>query len=985
MGKRFLSTLSFCTFFALVFFCTNDAFAQATSFDIYGYRANEGGGGALDVKWTKGNLGNTWAEGEWVAYKLVLSNVQTNYPNFAGLPDLRLSFDFTNKGNRFIDLIRGIQVSTSDLNDSEGWPNDAGAALPLTTRGEIEEAQNDIGNAGDLENVWSAFDLLRTAAPVSFGSQISSLVNRDLAGNDGTPADERHTFTVPVASLLEAGIPATANTIVVYFQLHESRSFIWFNSLQSGYDQFPSDDWGGYLYSIAAYAADSRPIPIPERLPGAVSGLKWHDEDGNGLIDGSEQTLSGWRIHVFGSLEGIDFETNTLTDEFGNYSFPNLTSNVIWEIREDAQRFDPAVTGWMQSYPLNGTVVGVGTGVDFGVVDGLAAAGWNVALTIDVQEQGDMNFGNYLCELAITCPPDATVDCNLSTAPSNTGFPTVVSNCTPGEPSYTDVVTEGDCDIDGYLYQIERTWTVTDDVGNTETCVQIITVVDTTPPVITGVGADGSIECPAEPVFSEPTASDDCSIPTLTFNDVVTPGDCPQEYSVTRTWTATDDCGNTSTASQTIEVFDNTPPVISGVGADGSIECPAEPVFSDPTATDACGPASLTFADVVTPGDCPQEYSVTRTWTATDDCGNTSTASQTIDVFDNTPPVISGVGDDHSVECPGEPVFSEPTATDACGPASLTFADVDTPGDCPQEYSVTRTWTATDDCGNSSTASQTINVVDTTPPEITCPDDATYECDNVGEFGMATAIDACDPDPAIDFSDVVLNETCPLQIQRTWTATDACGNSSSCMQQIIINDLSPPVISGVGADGFVECPAEPVFSDPTATDACDENPSLTFEDVVTPGDCPQEYSVTRTWTATDWCENSSTASQTINVVDNTPPVISGVGDDGSVECPAEPVFSDPTATDACDENPSLAFEDVVTPGDCPQEYSVTRTWTATDDCGNSSTASQTINVVDNTPPVISGVGDGGTIECPGEPTFSEPTATDACGPCCYPG
>jgi hypothetical protein len=110
---------------------------------------------------------------------------------------------------------------------------------------------------------------------------------------------------------------------------------------------------------------------------------------------------------------------------------------------------------------------------------------------------------------------------------------------------------------------------------------------------------------------------------------------------VTRTWTATDDCGNTSTASQTINDDDNIAPVISALPGPSTIECPATPSFATPTATDACDTSVIpTFADVTTPGSCPQEYSVTRTWTATDDCGNSSTASQTISVTDDTAPVI---------------------------------------------------------------------------------------------------------------------------------------------------------------------------------------------------------------------------------------------------------------------------------------------------------------------------------------------------------
>ena len=44
--------------------------------------------------------------------------------------------------------------------------------------------------------------------------------------------------------------------------------------------------------------------------------------------------------------------------------------------------------------------------------------------------------------------------------------------------------------------------------------------------------------------------------------------------------------------------------------------------------------------------------SITRTWTATDCAGNTSTTSQTITVEDNVAPVIDGVGEDFHCRVP---------------------------------------------------------------------------------------------------------------------------------------------------------------------------------------------------------------------------------------------------------------------------------------------------------------------------------------------
>ena len=103
--------------------------------------------------------------------------------------------------------------------------------------------------------------------------------------------------------------------------------------------------------------------------------------------------------------------------------------------------------------------------------------------------------------------------------------------------------------------------------------------------MITGVGAGGNIVCPAVPVFSTPTATDACGTATITFTDDKTAGSCANAYTITRTFTAVDGCGNSATATESFNVTDNTPPVITGVGAGGNIVCPAVPVSSTPTAT----------------------------------------------------------------------------------------------------------------------------------------------------------------------------------------------------------------------------------------------------------------------------------------------------------------------------------------------------------------------------------------------------------------
>jgi large repetitive protein len=145
-----------------------------------------------------------------------------------------------------------------------------------------------------------------------------------------------------------------------------------------------------------------------------------------------------------------------------------------------------------------------------------------------------------------------------------------------------------------------------------------------------------------------------------------------------------------------------------------------------------CG-YSVTYADVAD-GDCP--VVVTRTFTATDECGNTGTAVQVITIGDTTDPVVTLDEDQINLEAcdalAGLTDFSE-TAVDitdnlaAYGVSvdedcdfTVTYADV-ADGDCP--VVVTRTFTATDECGNTGTAIQVITIDDTTAPVVTLDED----------------------------------------------------------------------------------------------------------------------------------------------------------------------------------------------------------------------------------------------------------------------
>ena len=168
------------------------------------------------------------------------------------------------------------------------------------------------------------------------------------------------------------------------------------------------------------------------------------------------------------------------------------------------------------------------------------------------------------------------------------------------------------------------------------------------------------------------------------------------------------------------------------------------------TATDDCGMTTVTFADASAPGACAAEYVITRTWTAEDECGLTTSCVQVITVDDSTPPVVVCPANT-AVECNDDITSGAngvATATDNCDPAPL-IAESDNilPGACDDAYTIERTWTATDECGNSESCIQEITVDDTTDPIITCAQDVVIECDDPTDpmnTGMSTATDNCE-------------------------------------------------------------------------------------------------------------------------------------------------------------------------------------------------------------------------------------------------
>ena len=541
--------------------------------------------------------------------------------------------------------------------------------------------------------------------------------------------------------------------------------------------------------------------------------------------------------------------------------------------------------------------------------------------------------------------------------------------------------------------------------------------VDVEAPQFTSTLVDGEIDCTETPQFDTPTYSDDCDLLVgYSFDDETIQNGCTTEY--IRTFTIIDDCGKTSTTTQTFTTTDNEAPVISlnapnqdiNDGDILTVECDNLMLFfaSDASATDNCDDApTLTFSDSVENTDCLvtgylQQW--TCSWIAKDACGNTSTFTVFINVVDTTDPVFIDIPADETVDCDGMPVFGTPIFEDNCDDDLMIETMDDSMVDgCTTVF--TKTWTITDDCGNSATASQSIIATDNEAPVITLNapnedimdgDTLTMECGMVNLFliGDATVTDNCDANPTVNFSDSSQDGDCPtdgyLSIWTcSWTATDACGNSSTFTVYATIVDTTDPFFTFVPDDMEIDCADTPVFGLPNYEDICDNALSIEAEETSSVDGCTTTY--TKTWTITDDCGNTATASQNITTTDDEAPVISlnapndGImnGDTLIVECDNLNIFfsSDASATDNCDAEPTITFSDSIENGDCLVDGYLqfwTCTWTAKDDCGNTSTFTVYMRVVDTTPPVFTFVPESEMIECLDAPDFGIPTYEDNC-------
>jgi hypothetical protein len=90
----------------------------------------------------------------------------------------------------------------------------------------------------------------------------------------------------------------------------------------------------------------------------------------------------------------------------------------------------------------------------------------------------------------------------------------------------------------------------------------------------------------------------------------------------------------------------------------------------------------------------------------------------------------------------------------------------------------------TDGKGGTSSDTVAINIVDTTPPALTCPADIAKKVGDSVALGTAAATDSVDPNPVISNNAPTSYPIGTTTV--TWSAVDANNNQSFCQQKISV-------------------------------------------------------------------------------------------------------------------------------------------------------------------------------------------------------
>jgi hypothetical protein len=585
---------------------------------------------------------------------------------------------------------------------------------------------------------------------------------------------------------------------------------------------------------------------------------------------------------------------------------------------------------------------------------------------------------------SIICPTDREFNTSSSACTRvvpTIGTPIVSDNC--GTPTFFN-----DHPTTTYsLGETEVTWTVIDQNGNTNSCVQVINIEDETdpiiqcPPTITVYTDANSCTKTITSLGIPVIAWDNCTIDTI-FNDH--PSLTFPKGTTTVTWTIRDQAGNEDTSIQSVIVNDSIPPVIvcpNDTVVQANNGCQAVATLPIPIISDNCTLQKLAWqmtgaTSAISPLTGFNNISTYTfnpgityvTYVLKDTSGNQDICTFTVTVVESISPTIT---------CPPNQTYyvtedecfveilpamaGTASATDNCG-STITWSDFLGGNIAPGNFTIH--WYAQDLQTNVASCDQIITVLDTIVPFIDCPSIITAftadgTCESYVDIAIPTVTENCtissfenDFTSAADASGMY-----PAGLTTViWHATDISGRTGVCTTSVVVSDLEVPTIICPNDTLFANTPGECQLTtlhigDAIASDNCGiQNTSCDHPSVHYPIGTTEVI-----WTTEDYAGNTNTCTQLVIVEDLEIPHIdcpSNIAQqvDGGIcgQMITQADLGVPVVEDNCgilnwtNDHPS-------------DEYPVGMTyvhWTVTDIHGSTNSCTQEIWIEDNTDPLV---------------------------------
>ena len=790
---------------------------------------------------------------------------------------------------------------------------------------------------------------------------------------------------------------------------------------------------------IKIEATDNSGQGVTNKVDGLPAGVTF--DEATNTISGTPSEVGSYTVTVTTTDESGNSETTTFTIDVEDTTKPTVesvadqTQEVNTEIEpikiEARDNSGQAVTNKVDGLP-NGVTFDEATNTISGTPSEVGS--YTVTVTT-MDESGNATETTFTINVEDTTKPtvediaDQTQEVNTEITPitieSEDNSGQAVTNKVDGLPAgvtfdeATNTINGTPSEVGSYTVTV----TTTDESGNSETTIFTIDVKDTTKPTVESV-ADQTQEVNTEIESIKIEARDNSGqavtnkvdgLPAgVTFDEATnTISGTPSEVgSYTVTVTTTDESGNSETTTFTIDVEDTTKPTVEDI-ADQTQEVNTEIDPIKIEATDNSGqaitnkvdglPDGVTFDEVTnTISGTPSKVgSYTVTVTTTDESGNSETTTFTIDVEDTSKPTVESVADQtQEVNTEIEPIKIE--ATDNSGqavtnkvdglPDGVTFDETtNTISGTPSEVgSYDVTVTTTDESGNATETTFTINVEDTTKPTVESIANQTQEVnteitpitieseDNSGQ-AVTNKVDGLPDGVTFDEATNTISGT-PSEVGSytvTVTTTDESGNSETTTFTIEVKDTTKPTVESVADQTQeVNTEIEPIKIEATdnsgqaVTNKVDGLPDgVTFDEATnTISGTPNEVgSYGITVTTTDESGNVTETTFTIDVKDTTKPTVESVADQTQeVNTEIEPIKieakdnSGQAVTNKVEGLPDgVTFDEATnTISGTPSEVgSYTVTVTTTDESGNSETTTFTIEVKDTTKPTVEDIAD----------------------------